>query len=373
MTSLLQWLAVDLRTGGILADLPDLDVESVSSVLCAVSTTMASLPVPTAPENWLRATLPGAVAMVLVDDAQDGTTPVPLWGGMATQRQRGAGDVVSLALATVEAYLDRRYLGDAAFTATDQNTIVHDLVTSFVLDGTFPMVVSASASATTRDRAYLGTDDKTVLTALTELAGVAGGPEWTVTWEWLHAPERIVPVLQVADRIGSAVPAGLGPSATFEVPGPVTLADLVEDFSAGKGATSVMATSTGTGATRPQSPVQTSGDTQRPTFEFRWTPSTSISDTATLTAHAQQTLAVLADGSQALSLSANLNDAPRLGRDWWIGDDIGYRVGGIDSAGVDTVPAFPGGISGTARAVGWKMTLTGVRTVTPILAASGSF
>ena len=365
---LLSWLAVDARTGDILADLPDVAVTSVKQVLCTYSSTLAALPVPTAPENWLRATLPGASCLVLVDDAQDGTTPVPLWGGMVTLRQRDSGDVAQLTLGTIESYFDRRYVGDATYTATDQNTIVSDLVTSFVLDGTFPMVVSAAASATTRDRTYASTDDKTVLTALTELAGVQGGPEWTITWEWLHSPERIVPVLTVADRVGAAIPAGLGPAATFEIPGPATSAVLVEDFSSGKGATSVMATSTGTGATRPQSPVETSGDTQRPTFEFRWSPSTSISDVATLTAHAQQTLAKMENGSQSLALAATLSEAPRLGRDWWIGDDVGYRVGGLDSAGTDTVPAFPGGISGTARAVGWEMTLTGVRTIAPILA-----
>jgi hypothetical protein len=53
------------------------------------------------------------------------------------------------------------------------------------------------------------------------------------------------------------------------------------------------------------------------------------------------------------------------GRDWGIGDDIGYEITGVDAlTGLDTVPAFPGGLSGVGRCIGVERTDT---TITPVL------
>lgn len=364
---MLSWQSVNLRDGRVIADLPDLSVGAVAQAVGAYSSTTATLPVPTAPEGWERATLPGAVAMVLTDDAQDGTAPVPLWGGMVSRRVRDLGDVVSLSLATLESYFDRRFVGDVTYTATGQHTIVSGVVEDFVNDGTIDFRVAVAAAGVARDRTYLDAEDKTVYSVLTELMGVDGGPEWVVTWEHQSSPERFTPVLTSADRIGSSPIAGLAPAATFEAPGAVVAASFAEDYAAGKGANDVMATSTATADVRPQSPRQTAGDLERPTFEFRFTPSTSITEVATLTSHAGAALAQMVSGGRSLSLTAVWDDAPRLGRDWFIGDDIGYAIGGLDSAGVDTVPAFPGGLSGSARAWGWEINFSEPVTISPIL------
>jgi len=68
----------------------------------------------------------------------------------------------------------------------------------------------------------------------------------------------------------------------------------------------------------------------------------------------------MADGTTAVSLRAVAEEAPRLGVDWFIGDDIGYAIGA-------EVPGFPGGLSGTGRAVGWELTLTEPQMVEPLL------
>jgi hypothetical protein len=366
----LSWLSVDARTGQILADLPDLSVQSVRQLLGAYSSSMGSLPIPTAPEGWERATLHGGAVMVLVDDPGDGTTPTPLWGGLVTQRTRGSGDAVDLSLATLEAAMDRVYVGAETFTGVGQNAIVEALVVEYMAP-TWPItVVKLDGDGTARDRAYSDADDKTLLSVVSELSGVQGGPEWTVGWQWLHNPERIVPVLYVGSRVGASPGAGFAPAATFEMPGSVVQAQFVEDFSAGKGATDVMAVSSATAGVRPQSPRQTSGDTERPAFEYRWTPSTSITNVPTLTSHAQSALSALRYGSRALTLTADMGTAPALNRDWWLGDDVGYQIGGVGADGRDTVPAFPGGLSGTARAIGWELDLRGVPTVAPILQAA---
>ena len=404
----LSWVSTDMRTGRIIADLPDLGVDRVSVVLGTYTTTLASLPIVTqwdtsqgwpvlrgagAPENWERATLEGATVMVLLDDSVSGD-PLPEWGGYVTVHDRGSGNTVEMALATLEAALDRFYVTeDVAYEGIGQNAIVADLIDRFV---DLPIRVAYTEPGTLRDRTYERAADKTIFSVLTELAGVDGGPEWTIGWEWQHDPERITPVLYVGSRVGASPREGLGPNAWFEMPGSVTEVSLRRDYSAGKGATDVMAVSTASADARPESPRQIVADSDRPAFQHRFTPSTSITNVSTLTAHAAKTLAGMKDGARALSLTAAISAAPRLGADWSIGDDVGYRIGGliddprtevrddlwselwtetfgvtgrvkVNPDGKPSVPAFPRGLEGVARAVGWEMSLAGVQTITPIL------
>ncbi|MCU1408457.1 MAG: hypothetical protein JWM23_537 [Microbacteriaceae bacterium] len=404
--SQLSWVATDALTGEIIADLPGLDVQSVKSTLGRYEATTAVLPLPTAPQNWGRATLPGATNLHLLSQPVDKRgshvgQSIPIWGGMITQRPLTESNTLSLPLATIESYLDRRFVGNEKYTQVGQNDIINDLVTKYVRNGPnggIPLRVEyvTPGPGKLRDREYKDQDDKTIYSVFTDLMGIRLGPEWTIGWEWQHNPERITPVLYVGDRIGAAVPAGLGPAATFEMPGAVQSFQLLEDYSNGKGATAVMATSSGEGTLRPQSPMQTTTDPTRPTFEHRWTPSTSITMTDTLTDYAKAALPALADGTRSLSLSAVADDAPPLGTDWFIGDDIGFSLGGrvpdprtktvrdmfidkftdafyatgktlINSLGRDTVPAFPGGYEGVGRVVGWELTLTGTRIITPTI------
>ena len=400
------WVATNARDGAILADLPHLECSSVKRSIGRYEPASASLPLPNAPENWQLATRPGGANLHLLSDG------VPIWGGMVTQRPKDLTDILPLSLATIESYLDRRYMGDVTYAATGQNDMVADWFARFVTTGPlggvpFRVAYSTPGVGALRDRAYLRSDRKTVYSALTELSAVLGGPEWTVEWEWQHSPERITPVFYVGDRVGSAATPGLAPAATFQAPGCVIAAVLTEDYSAGKGANSVIAYSSATAGTVPTSLAQVGPDDGRPTFEVDIQPSTSITDIATLTGHAQSALASLAPGGSALALSANVTTAPPLGIAWVLGDDVGYQIGGLEvdprhtigdiyadiwsdtwsdtwgvltghgriqtnPAGRESVLAFPGGISGVMRAIGWELTLDGVQVVTPILATIGA-
>lgn len=371
------WVSCDLETGNVLADLPDLAVDSVKQTVGRYETASATLPLPTAPENWVRATMEGATVMVLLWQPLDTNggfagQPIPVWGGMVVKHTRDETDVISLSLATLEYYMDARFTGAKTYTATGQNSIVSDLVTTRIgagVNGGLPIrvqVVTAGAG-TARDRTYLDQDDKTVYSALTDLMSVQGGPEWYIGWEHQASPERYTPVFYVGDRIGTPVGAGMSPNATFEMPGPVMSFQMVRDFSTGKGANSVVATSSGQGTTRPQSPASVYVDPVRPTFEYRWTPSTSILNVATLVSWASKAITQLDTGTITLALSAMADFAPALGSDWFLGDDIGYNIGGIDQNGDDLVPAFPGGISGVGRAIGYEFTLTETPVITPVL------
>jgi hypothetical protein len=381
------WVAVDAETGVILNDLPDLTdgvggTIKVAQTLGRYETVSAALPLPSAPPEWQRATLPmGAAIVLLADNPNDASHGVPVWGAHVTQRTRDESDLVQLSLATPEAYFDRRFVGTSPFTNVGQNTIVQTLVNNYVAAGPaggIPIrvqVVTAGAGTLRTRTEYTDQADKTIYSVLQDLMGVQGGPEWFVGWEWQTNPERLTPVLYVGDRIGIAAANGLQPNAWFEMPGPVQSFQMVEDFSNGKGANTIMATGTGQGTSRPQSSLAIFVDPQRPTVEFRWTPSTSITDTATLNTYATAALGQIKQGSVTLSMSAVATDpaCPQLGSDWGLGDDLGYRIGGLDANGIDTVPAFPGGISGTARAIGYTLDVTETPILTPVLAAPPTY
>lgn len=358
----LRWVSVEQATGRIIADLPDLAAETLKMTMGRYETGTAQLPVPTAPDDWQRATLPGFAALIALDTADNGDD-YPVWGGLVVKRARAAGGspAVQLGLVTCEGYLDRRYVGDIAYSGVDQNAIAANLVDVHAGPGAagLPFVLDWSPSATTRDRAYRDDDDRTVYVALTQLMGVIGGPEWTIGWRYLHGPERIVPVLHVRDRLGASPPPGLRPAAWFDMPGCVVDVQTVEDYSTGAGANDVVATGSSQGDTRPESPHQTAPADGRPRHEFRWSPSSSITDTDTLTAHAQRALAVLAQGSATVALTAASAAAPPLGTGWGLGDDIGYAV---------DHPSWPDGLGGIGRVIGWERTGD---TVTPILAVPG--
>lgn len=354
----LSWLSVDANNGSVIAELPTLHADgALKATLMRYETATANLPMDKAPSNWRQATRQAATFLVALDEREQ-----PLWGGMVTRRTRSArsgGGGVAMTLVSAEGYLDRVYVAeDETFSAWPQNNIVEYLVNKYAKTGTkrgLPIrVVKVGGNGNAMDREYKESEDKTLYTILTDLSGVIGGPEWTMGWEWVD--ERTLGlVFCVGDRIGSPAPAYLNPAAQFYLPGPVTDAELVEGFGADEGANDVMAVSTGTEGARPQSPHQTVTNDLRPRFEKRWTPSTSITDVGTLTGHAQRELAAMKDGTLALSITANRQEAPALNRDWRLGDDIGFDI---------TAPEFPDGLVGTARCVGWELTET---TITPLI------
>ena len=77
------------------------------------------------------------------------------------------------------------------------------------------------------------------------------------------------------------------------------------------------------------------------------------------------------DGAVALTLTAAAEAAPRLGTDWGLGDDIGWSLACRSISPDRRIPTDPGSdwlpVEGIDRCIGWEATLTGVRTVTPIL------
>lgn len=347
----LQWFAVRLTNGEVIAELPDLQCAKLSIRMEEISTAEATLPWDNRPKNWLEATKPYAVALLLVH------YPVVQWGGIIVKRERSLGGKgLTLSLATFEHYLDSVYIGSKNFRATSQTEIVNQLVTSNLANHRILFGTDITRSTITRDREYTSDQDKTVLSALQELSNVIGGPEWYTEWRFDATSGAYAPVVVCADHIGSAEPI-----TSFD---DTVMSDftVTEDYSGGYGANRVKATSTAEGGSRPESDWQTSSDTSRPLIERKYSPSTSITNKSTLNSHARQELLAIQDGTTTIAFSAALLTAPRIGTEWNLGDMVGWDL-------FDAATYFPDFLSGQARIIGYDLDFSGAWKLTPIIQA----
>ncbi|MGW8703318.1 hypothetical protein ACWGOK_41510, partial [Streptomyces eurythermus] len=163
--------------------------------------------------------------------------------------------------------------------------------------------------------------------------------------------------LRVRPKIGVQTATAV----TFDFPGCVAAYTFTESYEAGKGATVVTARGEGEGEDRlTSSPKEAAALLAAgwPRWEYRYTPSSGITDPDQLQAHAAQSLALMAAGGQAWTLEAIASQAPRLGQDWGLGDSIHLAV--------DSSPRHPRGTDVTARCWAWELD-AGADRVRPIL------
>jgi hypothetical protein len=353
-TVVLAWYGCDLKTGGIIEDLPSLKPTGALSRRLGDSTTLqADLALPGASAGWEAATTPGQSMLVAVDTATD----TPLWAGMVLTQDGGSSQTVSLGAVTLEAYFDRRYPGNHLLVGQDQADVVSSLITPALTDGP-PFDIDAVATGVTMDYTVADSDDKTILSCAQEVMSLEGGPEWAVDVAWnTDHTGFVLPV-----RIGAAI--GLqtaSPEGTFDFPGCVTEYHLVTSYEAGKGANALLARGEGEGTSRLTSQLYTATDLISGgwcSYEYRYTPATGITDPDQLDAHAISSLALMAQGARAWSIEAVASQAPRLGRDFALGDTVRLAV--------ERSPRHPGGADVTARCWAWELDPSADR-VRPIL------
>lgn len=345
----LSWLAVSLVDGRPICDLPYLQADSLEYRLMEGTTQQLRLPYDHLPVNWEDATLPGGVAYILTQDEQ------PVWGGLLVSVHEDlAGTGLELKVDTVETYLERCPTGSLSYQGQEQTLIVADVVMQGAVVGMRNCLQAEyEPSYTVRDREYKDTDDKSVLSAIQELAGVEGGPEWGHWWR-LEADGSYRCVISAADHYGSVEPVtefGVSQMTGFS-------RDL--DATGTALANRVRAVSTADGDVRPSSPWLSYEDPARPVWPLSYTPSTSITDVGTLEAHARRRLASRRRGTTTHSIDLDLLSAPRLGSEWRPGDTVRWDAGGAESL-------LPGDASGMARVIGYKISFSGSWTLTPIL------
>jgi hypothetical protein len=342
-----QFLAVSLTSGIVLAEFPDLQVSKLSYRFEEATSETMTLPWANVPSNWNEATIPYGVAILLVR----GSTV--LWGGIVVKRERTLqGDGLTLTVATVEHYFDSVYVGDHSYSAWGQTRIVDDLVKSTFKDHRFVFDVETKHSSVKRDRTYKESSDKTLLSVLQELSNVQNGPEWCTSWRAVDG--GYLPVLTVADRIGSVTPV-----TTFEE-SVMTSFRVLEDYTAGYGANMVVAVGDTTGETLLRSDTMVAEQSYRPVVEHVVHPSLSITQKETLNAHASASLRQLRDGTNTISMTLSLLAAPIVYEEWRPGDVVAWTVSDDDGR-------FDGFDHGEARVVGYDIDFSGVWTITPVL------
>lgn len=362
--TVLQWVAASLLTGDIIADLPGIELAGAPLAVTigqieSVQMTL-NLDDKTNPD-WPLGTQPGGA--VLVAYTGTGTSPSIVWGGIVTQRVRIPGSTqVQLACSTAEAYLDACPVGTYTATDLNQDTILQGLM-AFAMGPNRPGWVLEhlpNASTQTQTVAYTPSSQTSVYAALQALSAVQGGPEWIAGWSWDVAARTIVPTLTYGARIGQAVNAGAEPNVTIESADLQAGSAFSEDYSPGMGANQVTAYgSAAANATSTDVPMATATalDLQgRPLWAYGYQPNGTVTDPAILGLYAAQASARMQDGAQPLTMViANDLVGKRLGTDWHIGDDIGWRIDG---------PAFPVPLSGVGRCISYQADLA---TITPIL------
>jgi hypothetical protein len=318
----LAWYGCDLRTGNIVEDLLSLKPSgALSRRLGDATTVQFDLDLSGAPDEWESATAPGRSALVAVDVATD----TPVWAGAVLPRDGGSGNSVQLGAASLERYLDSRYPGNQTLIGTDQADVIAALVTP-ALTGGPPIVIDAVATGHTMDYLTEDGDDKSILSCLQEIMALEGGPEWTIDVTWNASHSGFTFPLRVRSAIGNQSPT---PEGTFDFPGCVSSYNLSESYEAGKGATIVTARGEGEGSSRLTSAAQEATALIAngwPRWEYRFSPATGVTDPDQLTAHAIKSLALMQQGAQVWSIEAVASRAPRLGRDWFLGDTVRLTV-----------------------------------------------
>lgn len=342
-----QFLSVSLTSGIVLAEFPDLQASKLSYRFEETTSETMVLPWRNIPSNWGEATIPYGVAILLVR----GSTV--LWGGIVVKRERTLqGSGLTLTVATIEHYLDNVYVKNHTYSNRDQCEIVKDLVSSTLGGHRFMFSVESSPSRVHRDRTYEESSDKTLLSVLQELSNVQNGPEWCTSWR--VDGDRYVPVLTVADRIGS-----LTPVTTFDE-SVMTSFKIVEDYTNGYGANMVWAVGDTTGEDQSRSDVMVADQSYRPVVEHVVRTSSSITQKETLNAHASASLQQLRDGTNTMSMTLSLLAAPIIYEEWEPGDVVAWTV-------ADDNGRFAGFDHGEARIVGYDIDFSGVWTITPVL------
>lgn len=342
-----QFLAVSLIDGTVLAEFPDLQASRLSYRFEESTSETMVVPWRNVPSNWNEATIPYGTAILLTRG------PTVLWGGIVVKRERNLqAEGLSLTVATVEHYFDSVYVKDHSYSNRDQCDIVKDLVTSTLTGHRFGFSVESAPSPIRRDRTYEASSDKTLLSALQELSNVLNGPEWCTSWRAVDG--RYLPVLTVADRIGS-----LTPVTTFDET-VMTSFRVLEDYTNGYGANAVWAVGGSTGETRPQSDVMTADQPYRPVVEHVVRPSSTITRKETLDAHASSALRQLQDGTVTVDMTLSLMAAPIVYEEWKPGDVVAWSI-------PDDGVRFDGFDHGEARIVGYDIDFSDVWTITPVL------
>ncbi|MEV7422878.1 hypothetical protein [Streptomyces sp. NPDC091212] len=350
----LAWYGCDLRSGRIVEELRALSTggQPLSRKLGTSTTASTTLALDGAPRDWEAATEPGRTMLVAVDTLTD----IPIGAWLTLTRAGGTAPELALGGVSPEGYFDRRYAAPYSGVGVDQAAI---------LTGTgAPLMVTAppfvfDAPPTGRAQTYSVTDgdDRTILSVWQEVTA-GGGAEWTVDVAWLPDRSGFSLPVRIRPTIGRVTDS---PEPHFDMPGCITSYTLTETYEDSKGTTRIRAYGDGEGDSRLRSELLTATDLIAAgwcLWEHRYTPADGLTDPVQLTRHAREDLALMRTGATVWTVEAVASRAPRLGRDWGLGDSVRVDVA--------RSPRHPRGATTTARCWSWQLD-PAADTVSPIL------
>ncbi|MFJ4738698.1 hypothetical protein [Streptomyces sp. NPDC088775] len=349
----LTWYGCDLKSGRITEELRALSPsQPLTRKLGTSTTTSVQLALDGAPKDWEAATEPGRTMLVAVDRVTE--QPVGAW--LTLTRAGGTAPVLDLGGATPEAYFDRRYVAAYSGYGVDQAAVFTNTGAPLLVSAP-PFVMDAPSIGTTTTYSVDDSDDRTILSVWQELTA-GGGPEWTVDIAWAADGSGFVLPIRVRPQIGVVTST---PDPVFDMPGCISSYTLTESYEEGKGATRVRAYGDGEGASRLRSDLLTADDLIAAGYclwEHRYTPADGLTDPTQLTAHAREDLAAMRTGAAVWTVDAVASRAPRLGRDFGLGDSVRVQI--------TRSPRHPQGASTVARCWSWQLD-PGADAVSPIL------
>lgn len=335
----IHWLAVEPRTGKIIDELPGLQTtSSLPTMIGRANTATVSLPITDRlPRQWDVATAPGRATLVACWDDPDETV---LWHGYVTRRAMGSGPTIDLTLTDINGWLDTQYVPDNYPLEAEQVNIMK-LLGQYAVRAQFHGVDASTLDGIRRRRSYRDDEDKTRLTAMQQLMAVENGCEWAFGFRWDNG--RLVVVCEVARRVGRRPLPGQSVPVLSDVEWTLT-----EDYSPGRGATTVTGVALREGDKRAQVTLkdQVLIDAGWVEQEYRWSPDTGSNTVEVLLPYVAQRLRDISRGTRTYSVSVNVAGATQLlGRDLGLGDDIEIDIRNPDMPELDTT--IPG------RLIGW--------------------
>jgi hypothetical protein len=326
-TDYITWYACDLLTGAKIAKLPLLTAKPKWALGMYTSVT-AKLPVPTTGPGHLEGINPAILQpfrtlfVCVVNE-------VPAWGGILVKPRGGSAAVAELALVSVEGYLLHRYVRAHDLTGLDEAEIARILLGDANDIEGINLVIDAPDTGTPRDRKYADNEDARVYQRLTELADLEDGFDWRIDLEWTtDRKTHVRKVFRLRKRLGRTQPAVVLSTKSKAY----VRYDWANDHSEGRGANDILAYSSGQGSVRPQSDHmrdEVALASGIPRVEYRFQPSSSITDRDVLNSHARRALGEMSGGTKSIEVQCRANQAPaRFGIDWVVGDAIALDLWG---------------------------------------------
>lgn len=351
------WFLHDLKTGAKVEELPLRPSGTIERTVGKASSLSLSLDVHDArcPANWVELMDPRRAMIVVVEDG------VPLQGYVIAGDSAGE-PTATWNVSSLEGVLDRINVRTHDFYEGEHDeAFVAQTLLADVIGPDFGFDIDAVATGKSADHSYTYEEDRSVGSALNDLASAEGGPEWTIrlTWADSERQQRIIKTIHVGPKIGV--------DATSVVFENVHLKSRTRNRSAARDdmAVRVQAVSDGSGPDRPMSEVfvdQDAIDAGVPPWEARVRVG-AIDEVAQLNRIALAGLSRRRFGVRTweMELALTMEGCPRIGHDFDAGDTVT----------IQTDPTFddPASWHGTARVIGWRANVDAdgnLSTVTPV-------